>query len=209
MRTGPDLNTMSGMAPDSGPTPELRFFRGLPLTQAAIEYARSRHGDQRRDADGAPFLVHLLEVASLLERSGYPDHVVAAAVLHDVLEDTDTDPSELTSRFGSEVSELVAILSDDPSIAELEDRKDDVRERVRRAGGYAPAMYAADKVSKVRELRILIARGIDPAESATRLRRHRKSLEMLDGTLSGNRLVEILRFELEILEELPPEPRRA
>jgi (p)ppGpp synthase/HD superfamily hydrolase len=197
------------MGPDSGATPDLSFFRGLPLTQSAIEYAQSRHGDQRRDADGAPFLVHLLEVASLLERSGYPDHVVAAAVLHDVLEDTDTDSGELTSRFGGEVSELVAVVSDNPAIADVEARKDDVRERVRRAGGYAPAVYAADKVSKVRELRILIARGTDPSESALRLRRHRKSLEMLDDTMPGSRLVEILRFELEILEELPPEPRRA
>jgi (p)ppGpp synthase/HD superfamily hydrolase len=197
------------MSPDSGATPDLSFFRGLPLTRSAIEYAQSRHGDQRRDADGAPFLVHLLEVSSLLERSGYPDHVVAAAVLHDLLEDTDTDRGELESRFGAGVSELVSVVSDDPSIVDVEDRKADVRERVSRAGGYALAVYAADKVSKVRELRILIARGIDPAESAVRLRRHRESLGMLDGALPGNRLVEILRFELEILEELPPEPRLA
>jgi (p)ppGpp synthase/HD superfamily hydrolase len=194
------------MAPDSGPKPELSFFRELPLTQSAIQYAQTRHGEQRRDADGAPFLVHLLEVASLLERSGYPDHVVAAAVLHDVLEDTDADPADLQSRFGSEVCELVAVVSDDPGIEDDELRKDDVRERVRRAGGYAPAVYAADKVSKVRELRILIARGADVQEARIRLARHRKSLEMLDQALPDGRLVEILRFELEALERLPPQP---
>jgi (p)ppGpp synthase/HD superfamily hydrolase len=195
------------MAQDSGgSTPDLSFVRELPLTQAAIEYARSRHGDQRRAADGAPFLVHLLEVASLLERSGYPDHVVAAAVLHDVLEDTDTDPAELRSRFGGEVCELVAVVSDDPAISEEEARKDDVLERVRREGGYAPAVFAADKVSKVRELRILIARGMALEESRIKLRRYRKSLEMLDEAMPQTRLVEILRFELEALEALPPEP---
>jgi GTP diphosphokinase / guanosine-3',5'-bis(diphosphate) 3'-diphosphatase len=88
-------------------------------------------------------------VASLLERADYPDHVVAAAVLHDVLEDTDTQPSELESSFGPDVGGLVALVSDDPSIPDEEERKDDVRERVRRAGGYAPIVYAADKVSKV------------------------------------------------------------
>jgi (p)ppGpp synthase/HD superfamily hydrolase len=195
------------MSPESGATPDLTFLRGLPLTKTAIGYAQSRHGDQRRDADGAPFLVHLLEVASLLERSGYPDQVVAAAVLHDVLEDTDADPTELETRFGREVCGLVAVVSDDPSISDQEQRKDDVRDRVRLTGGYALAVYAADKVSKVRELRILIARGLDQAEAQTRLRRYRRSLEMLDAAMPGSRLVEILRFELELLEELPPEPR--
>lgn len=194
------------MPADPDPAGELSFVRDLPLTQAAIEYAQSRHAGQRRDADGAPFLVHLVEVASLLDRSGYPDHVVAAAVLHDVLEDTDTDPVELTSLFGHQVCELVAVVSDDPATADVEQRKNEVRERVRRAGGYAPAVYAADKICKVRELRILIVRGVDRQDARARLRRHRMSLEMLEDTLPGSRLVEMLRFELEALEALPPEP---
>jgi (p)ppGpp synthase/HD superfamily hydrolase len=194
------------MAPDSGPPPDLSFVQALPLTQAAIDYAQSRHGKQRRAADGAPFLVHLLEVASLLERSGYPDHVVASAVLHDVLEDTETDTVELYARFGSEVCNLVAVVSDDPAIADEEQRKDEVLERVRRAGAYAHAVYAADKVSKVRELRILIVRGLDEEAARVRLRRYRKALEMLDGAMPESRLVEILRFELEALETLPPQP---
>src|SRR5947209_3185743 len=99
---------------------DLSFVRGLPLTQRAIAFARAHHGGQRRAADGASFLVHPLEVASLLERSRYPDHVVAAAVLHDVLEDTDAERAELEARFGSEVAELVSVVSDDPSIEDVE-----------------------------------------------------------------------------------------
>jgi (p)ppGpp synthase/HD superfamily hydrolase len=195
------------MDPDSGPTPDLSFVHDLPLTQAAIDYAQSRHGEQRRAADGAPFLVHLLEVASLLERSGYPDHVCAAAVLHDVLEDTDTGRPELRSRFGIDVCELVALVSDDPVIEDDERRKEELLVRVREAGGFGAAVYAADKVSKVRELRIHIARGMGREQSEVRLRRYRNSLVMLDEVLPESRLVEILRFELEALEALPPEPR--
>jgi (p)ppGpp synthase/HD superfamily hydrolase len=183
---------------------EPSFVRDLPLTLSAIEFARERHGEQRRDGDGAPFLLHPLEVASLLERSEYPDYVVAAAVLHDVLEDTDAVPEEIRERFGKDVCELVAVVSDDASVADEEERKDRVRERVRATGGYAPAVYAADKVSKVRELRMLLASGLDLRAAATKLARYRKSLEMLEQTIPGSRVVELLRFELEALEQLPP-----
>jgi (p)ppGpp synthase/HD superfamily hydrolase len=187
---------------------DLSFVRDLPLTQQAIAFARERHGEQRRDADGAPFLVHPLEVASLLERSGYPDHVVAAAVLHDVLENTDVEPGELKERFGPEVCHLVDTVSDDRSIEDEDDRKADVRERVRAEDGDAAAVFAADKVSKARELRMLIGNGrIDPAEAETKLRRYRQGLEMLEDVIPGSRLVEILRFELESLQSLPPTAR--
>jgi guanosine-3',5'-bis(diphosphate) 3'-pyrophosphohydrolase len=194
--------------PGEGSSPDLSFARDLPITQRAIEFAQAQHRGQRRPADRAPFLVHPLEVASYLERSGYPDHVVAAAVLHDVLEDTDAERGELESLFGREVSELVAIVSDAPEIGEEERRKDDVRNRVRDAGGYALVVYAADKVSKVRELRMLLARGLGRAEAAVKLRRYRRSLEMLEHAIPSDRVVELLRFELEALERLPPEPTR-
>ena len=194
------------MAVEESPDPEsLSFAEHLPLTQAAIEFARERHAGQRRPADEAPFMLHPIEAGSILERSGYPDHVVAAAVLHDVLEDTEAQRSELEERFGPDVAELVATVSDDPSISDKEAQKDDVRERVRRAGGYAQAVYAADKISKVRELRLMMARGAGGDSVAVRRERYRKALAMLEDTIPGSRLVELLRFELEALDALPPE----
>jgi (p)ppGpp synthase/HD superfamily hydrolase len=193
--------------PDVG-VADLTFTRELPTTRRAIAYALERHGDQRRQADGAPFIVHPLEVAALLERSDYPDYVVAAAVLHDVLEDTGADSRELEARFGPDVRRLVALVSDDPSIADEEERKEEVRDRVRAAGGYAPVVYAADKVSKVRELRMLIAAGVEPDEVARKLARYEKSLAMVEEALPGSPLAELLRFEIEALETLPPDPEQ-
>jgi (p)ppGpp synthase/HD superfamily hydrolase len=149
-------------------------------------------------------VLHPLEVASLLERSHYPDHVVAAAVLHDVLEDTDAERSELEARFGREVSDLVVAVTDDPSIEDEEERKDDLRRRVRKTGGYAPVVYAADKISKVREVRTLLARGASRHQLQAKIERHRRSLGMLQDAIPGSRLVELLQFELETLDELPP-----
>jgi hypothetical protein len=183
---------------------DLSFLHDLPLARAAVDFASERHAGQRREADGAEFILHPIEVAALLERSGYPDHVVAAAVLHDVLEDTDAERADLESRFGPEVADLVALVSDDPEIDDEERRKDDVRERVRRAGGFALPVYASDKISKVRELRSLIHAGLDPAQARAKLNRHRRSLDMLENALPANRLVDVLRFEIEALERLPP-----
>jgi hypothetical protein len=108
-------------------------------------------------------------------------------------------------RLGLRRSADGALVSDDPSIRDDEQRKDEVRERVRRAGGNALVVYAADKVSKVRELRILLATGRDRDAAAVKLRRYWKSLRMLEQAIPGNRLVELLRFELEALEALPLE----
>jgi (p)ppGpp synthase/HD superfamily hydrolase len=183
----------------------LSFTNDLPLTRKAVRFGVERHRGQERDSDHAPFVVHPLEVASLLERAGYPDHVVAAAVLHDVLEDTDTDRAGLEADFGREVAQLVAAVSDDPTIEDEEDRKSQVRERIRHLDGEAAAIYAADKVSKVRELRVLVVAGASRDEVEVKLRRHRKSLEMLAAIMPGSRLVALLRFELEALEQLPPQ----
>jgi (p)ppGpp synthase/HD superfamily hydrolase len=186
--------------------PDLTFLHHLPLTRQAVAFATERHAGQRREGDHAAFVVHPLEVASLLDRSHYPDHVVAAAVLHDILEDTDETAEDLAARFGADVAALVAAVSDDPSIGDEEARKRELTERVRHAGGYAAVVYAADKISKVREIRIALATGVPPGQVEPLLRRHRASLAMLEETMPGSRLVETLRFEIEALTALPPGP---
>jgi guanosine-3',5'-bis(diphosphate) 3'-pyrophosphohydrolase len=143
-------------------------------------------------------------VAALLQRSNYPDFVVAAAVLHDILENTDVEPAELEARFGPEVTALVVGVSDDPAIEDEDERKEELRERVRRHGGYAAAVYGADKISKVREIRTQLARGVPRPELQGKIDRHARSLEMLEETIPGSRLVRALRFEIEVLDELPP-----
>jgi len=155
--------------PDVGA--DFGFVDDLPLARDAMAFAQEHHPYQLRAADGPPFLLHPLDVSSTLKRCDCPDYVVAAAVLHDVLEDTDAERSDLSARFGAGVAELVALVSDDPTIGDEESRKDDVRERVRRAGGDALAVYAADKVSKARELRMPIAAGLDQDAAAVKLRR--------------------------------------
>jgi (p)ppGpp synthase/HD superfamily hydrolase len=65
--------------------------------RAAFGFAAARHADQYREIDGAPSIVHPIEVGRLLRGDGQPDHVVAAGLLHDVLEKTATGAQELDS----------------------------------------------------------------------------------------------------------------
>ena len=185
------------------PERALSALRQRPLTQAAAVWAVQQHAGQRRETDGAEFVMHPIEVASLVDGEHYPDHVVAAAALHDVLENTDETVEGLEARFGPEVAGLVAAVSDDPSVADEDERKDELRERVRRAGGYAAVVYAADKVSKVREIRTTLSAGVPREAVESKLRRHRESLLMLEAEMLGGRMVELLRVELDALGELP------
>ena len=127
-------------------------FAGLPMAQAALEFASVRHGGQYREIDGAPFIAHPIEVGELLQDDGQPDEVVAAGLLHDVLEKTATTSVELRRRFGAGVAGLVETVSDDASILAYEDRKRALRDRVARAAPDTVEIFAADKIAKVREL---------------------------------------------------------
>jgi (p)ppGpp synthase/HD superfamily hydrolase len=168
-------------------------------TRAAVAFADRRHAGQRRDGDGAPFVLHPVEVAWLLHAAGYPDHVVAAGVLHDVIENTATDRSELQERFGDNVAELVANLSEDPTIADEVERKAALRRQVAEAGREAGAVFAADKISKVRELRARVVETELRAADLAKLDHYERSYAMLDELLPGQQLVADLRRELEAL----------
>jgi (p)ppGpp synthase/HD superfamily hydrolase len=128
--------------------------------------------------------------------------VVAGAVLHDVLENTNASVEDIEARFGRRVAHLVEAVSDDPSLSDEDERKSELRERVRRAGDDAAAVYAADKVSKVRELRIAVAVGTSREDVEIKLRRHRDSLVMLEQRMPGSHIVELLRRELATFDEV-------
>ena len=182
------------------------FLDRLPLASAAFEFARERHAGQVRGGDGAPFVLHPLEVGCLLVAAGYPDHVVSAGVLHDILEDTATEEYELAERFGAGVARLVRIVSDDPSIEDEQARKEALRSQVAAGPAEAGAVFAADKVSKSRELRLRLTCGLraDVLE-AGKLRHYCESLSMLEPKLGRSHpILHQLRFELEALDMLPP-----
>lgn len=73
----------------------------------ALEYAEKKHAGQTRESSGVPYIVHPVSVALILMDYGIDANTIVSALLHDVLEDTDTKRSELKTLFGSDVAELV------------------------------------------------------------------------------------------------------
>jgi (p)ppGpp synthase/HD superfamily hydrolase len=181
------------------------FVERSPLTREALAYADDHHAGQTRDIDAIPFVTHPIEVACLLHEAGYPDEVVAAGVLHDVLEDTDAERLELEERFGEHVARLVAAVSEDPSIEDDADRKAALRRQVASAADEdVLAVFAADKVSKARELRVRLGRHDEHDGDERRLEHYEASLELLAGGAVERRLVEQLSEELDAVHALRP-----
>ena len=181
------------------------FVEERPLVGAAVEWASRMHARQRRDVDQAPFILHPLEVAALLSGHGLDDDVVAAGVLHDVLEKTDASVADVRERFGERVAEIVAAVSEDGGIAEYEERKAALRAQVAAAGPDAHAVYAADKIAKARELRARPRReSLADPEVARRLEHYEQSLETLRAVAGESAMVDQLAFELWALRRLPP-----
>jgi guanosine-3',5'-bis(diphosphate) 3'-pyrophosphohydrolase len=124
-----------------------------PLVRAALEKARADHeGQVRNGSGGMPYVEHPKAVASLLDERGYGEEVLAAALLHDVVEDSETTLEELRELFGEAVAGMVGVLTDDESIEAYRERKAEHRERVAAAGEDALAIYAADKLTNIRML---------------------------------------------------------
>ncbi len=86
------------------------------LLARAWNFSAERHVNQRRKGQAQePYVNHLAEVAEMVATAieGQDASLVAAAVLHDTVEDTATLPAELASVFNADIAELVAEVTDD------------------------------------------------------------------------------------------------
>lgn len=121
------------------------------MKQTAYEFAKKAHEGQLRK-DGKEFFTHPEYVAEILERHGYPEHVVAAGFLHDVIEDTDITKEEMASIFPSEVMKLVLINTEDKTKTWIE-RKLHTHQQIPFLEVEERAFIAADKFANVDDIK--------------------------------------------------------
>jgi (p)ppGpp synthase/HD superfamily hydrolase len=123
------------------------------LVARAADFAARRHSGQTRKDGRTPYINHLAEVAALVAAtpSGGNAELVAAAYLHDVVEDGHATPEELEAQFGPRMRDLVGELTDDMSLAPDERKRRQVDDILHKSAE-ARLLKLADKVSNLREM---------------------------------------------------------
>ncbi len=120
----------------------------------AMRFSAEKHNDQRRkDSKSSPYINHPIEVAETLWTVGgvRDQALIAAAILHDTIEDTDATPEELGREFGGEVLNLVLEVTDDKSLPK-EVRKQLQIETAAHKSPRAKLLKLADKICNVKDI---------------------------------------------------------
>jgi len=124
------------------------------LILKAAHFAAQKHRDQRRkDEDSSPYINHPISVAEIISGIGNVEdpEVLAAALLHDTIEDTKTTPEELIDNFGKRVCNLVQEVTDDKTLPKLE-RKQRQIDHAKEISEGAALIKLGDKISNVTDI---------------------------------------------------------
>lgn len=121
------------------------------LIEKAAHIAVVAHEGQTRKGEPMPYVVHTFMVAHKVSQHGFNDRVIAAALTHDVLEDTDFGEVLLLEALGEEVVLLVKTLSEDKTLP-WKERKQLYIETVGKGSDEAKAISAADKIHNLESI---------------------------------------------------------
>jgi len=136
----------------AGRSPSAPRWYAASMLSDAIAFAVGAHANQTRKDSGLPYVTHPLEAMVLLIRHGVRDEaVLAAAVLHDVLEDCGVGAAAMATRFGTRVTEIVASLSKPPGLA-ADERKRRALEQLRAGPAGARSVKMADRLSNLLDM---------------------------------------------------------
>lgn len=127
------------------------------LLDKAIVFAVRAHANTERRGKGFPYIVHPLEAVEIVATITPDQEMLAAAALHDVVEDTDISVEEIRSEFGERIARLVDSESETPIVGKSEsdswrDRKQAAIDRLAVATRDAKIVALGDKLSNMRAI---------------------------------------------------------
>ncbi len=137
------------------------------VVEDAMRLAARSHRNQVRKSSDLPYVAHPASVALILQQAGFDSpNVIAAALLHDVVEDTDVTIEEIRQSFPDEVTEWVAALSETKKDASGQqrpwiDRKTEHIAHAASAPLEARAILLADKLHNLVSMQFDLGRGED------------------------------------------------
>lgn len=127
----------------------------MTLVSDAMIFAARAHDGMLRKGTGIPYIVHPAEVAAIAATLTEEPEILAAALLHDVMEDCGVSEAELAERFGARVAQLVKSetqeRSGDPAATWFARKKGAV-ERIGRGGREVKIIALSDKLSNMRAI---------------------------------------------------------
>jgi len=126
----------------------------MDIEQLALDFATAAHTGQKRKYTGEDYIVHPMEVAEIVKTVVHTPEMIAAALLHDVVEDTDASLEDILHRFGSAVADLVRDLTDvsQPEDGNRATRKALDRAHTAQASAAAKTIKLADLISNSRSI---------------------------------------------------------
>ncbi len=128
------------------------------VVEQAVEFALKAHRDAKRKSNGVPYILHPIEVAAISARLTTEREVMAAALLHDTVEDAGVTREQLIKKFGPRVTELVLAETEDKhremsASASWKTRKEESIKDLRATSDVGvKAMWLSDKLSNLRSL---------------------------------------------------------
>jgi (p)ppGpp synthase/HD superfamily hydrolase len=129
----------------------LRIDHRFNFIHEAIVFASIKHENQKRKGTDIPYISHPMEVMQILTENKCTNIVIVAGILHDVLEETKTDPAEIMDKFGETVLKIVAAESENKSRT-WKERKQDTIDHLPNASFEAKLVCCADKLSNLRSM---------------------------------------------------------
>jgi guanosine-3',5'-bis(diphosphate) 3'-pyrophosphohydrolase len=132
------------------------MYRPMPthmeLVLQAAAFAAEKHRTQRRKDVETPYINHPIQLAYILVQANIEDPIVlAAALLHDTVEDTSTTFDEIEIVFGFEIARIVAECSDDKTLTKLE-RKQAQIDHAAKLSEKARLVKIADKIANISDI---------------------------------------------------------
>lgn len=122
------------------------------LLNDAIAYATAMHRSGLRKGTNMPYIVHPLEVMHILEVMTGDKHLMAAGVLHDVVEDTSATLEDVYARFGDDIGALVEGHTEKHKEDPWEKRKEEALAHLAKADAREQKLVLADKLANMRAI---------------------------------------------------------
>lgn len=128
----------------------------MDIKEKAKLFAINAHKGQIRKSDKEkPMIIHPINVANILSEYGYDDNVVAAAYLHDVIEDTKYTKEDLLKEFNEDIVSLVLGATEEDKSLSWEERKIITIDKVKDLDLRHKVVVCADKISNLEDMRII------------------------------------------------------